>query len=191
MIVAGTFVDQIDIDEFSLVSTAGGGGFVTSFDASGNVDWATQTGAAYGITADTNGNVFATGQFFGTPIFGDDILDSESSVDVFVSQIDAAGGSFIKSWRMGGESNDNGNSIASAADGSIYAAGAFVPAEADFPNRHLRTGGELGRSFIQTTAVSMRWRSGNGHLQTTRLPNSTTEEPAVKGRDSVSGHSTR
>lgn len=107
--------------------------FVASLDPSGNVLWATQCeqpgydpASINGIATDANGNVFVTGTFTGSLLLGADNLGTDSRPDAFVSQMDAADGVFIQSWRMGNSLNDSGVSIATNADGCRNCVGPWL-----------------------------------------------------------------
>ncbi len=124
--------------------------FISKLDASGNFVWAKQLGGlynddAYAITVDGNGNVYTTGNFYGTAdfdpglgIFNMTPIDDANykNYDIFISKLDASG-NFVWAKQLGGpyvtgsSLNDFGYSIAVDAGGNVYTTGYF-PGTADF-----------------------------------------------------------
>lgn len=134
----GWFNDTIDfdpgVDTANLSSMGYYDTFISKLDANGNFVWARRIGGAletyaYSIAVDILGNVYTTGYFQGTTDFDPgantfNLSSSASSVDVFVSKLDS-NGNFVWAKRMGGTSNDYGNSIAVSASGNVYTTGWF------------------------------------------------------------------
>ncbi|MEO8111113.1 MAG: SBBP repeat-containing protein [Ginsengibacter sp.] len=124
--------------------------FISKLDASGNFVWTKQLGGlyndnAYAITVDGNGNVYTTGNFYGTAdfdpgpgIFNMTPIDDANykNYDIFISKLDASG-NFVWAKQLGGPHvtgsslNDFGYSIAVDAGGNVYTTGYF-PGTADF-----------------------------------------------------------
>jgi len=104
--------------------------FVSKLDPFGNFVWAKKlgTGNGFSIAVDGNGNVYTTGRFTGTTDFdpGPGIynLTSAGNTDVFISKLDAAG-NFVWAKRIGGTSDDVGNSIAVNTIGNVSITGYF------------------------------------------------------------------
>ena len=103
-----------------------GGGydlFVVKYDSSGNKQWTKQMGtssddAAYGITSDSNNNVYLTGVTHSN-------LDGNSQAgggDLFVVKYDSSGD---KQWtkQTGSSSYDRAESIATDNNGNLYLTG--------------------------------------------------------------------
>ncbi len=99
------------------------------------LQWAKSMGGAdpdYGgssIALDGSGNVYTTGNFFGTADFdpgaGVFNLTSAGYGDIFISKLDASG-NFVWAKAMGGiGSNDGGSSIALDGSGNVYTTGYF------------------------------------------------------------------
>ncbi|MEW6467537.1 MAG: SBBP repeat-containing protein, partial [Bacteroidota bacterium] len=134
----GYFQSTTDFDPgpgiFNL--TAGGTAdvFVSKLNAAGNFVWAVKMGSsttadlAYSITLDQAGNVYTTGEFYGTADFdpGPSVfnLNSPGSFNVFVSKLTSAG-SFVWAKGFGGPSTDKGYSIAVDAVGNVLTTGIF------------------------------------------------------------------
>lgn len=107
--------------------------FISKLDASGNFVWAKKIGgvsydSGYSIALDTSGNVYTTGIFSGTVDFdpgaGTFNLNSNGDNDVFISKLDGAG-NFIWAKKIGGSSNDEGNSVKVDIFGNAYITGDF------------------------------------------------------------------
>ncbi|TGM56581.1 SBBP repeat-containing protein [Leptospira adleri] len=100
--------------------------FLVKYDSSGNRLWTRLLGnpggneSAFGITSDSFGNVFATGQSIG----GFDGIAAIGAQDLFVVKYDSGGN---KQWSRldgaGGGSNTNGNGIRSDIFGNLYTTG--------------------------------------------------------------------
>jgi len=75
----------------TLTSTASYDVFVTKYDASGTVQWATSIGGTSadnvsGIATDSNGNVYVTGNYYGSITIGSTTLTSAGSDDTFIAK---------------------------------------------------------------------------------------------------------
>ncbi|MFA5557329.1 MAG: SBBP repeat-containing protein [Flavobacteriaceae bacterium] len=95
--------------------------------------WAKRFGGTLGysggcMTSDASGNVYVTGQFEGTADFGDTTFSTTDNIfdmaDAFVLKTDASG-TVLWAEQFGGESMDEGISIAIDASDNIYTAGRF------------------------------------------------------------------
>jgi hypothetical protein len=108
--------------------------FLSSFDPSGNFNWAVTWGGAdwaegLGVDADGLGNIYVTGDFSGTADFdpgaGIDNHKAHGFVeDVFLSKFDQSG-NFMWARTWGGLGSDYGNSVAAAASGDVYVTGSY------------------------------------------------------------------
>jgi len=133
----GFFKGTADFDPGSGITNLTSAGyediFVQKMDTDGNFLWAKSMGGTsddYGnsITVDAAGNVYTTGQFWGTVDFDPGSstynLSSVGSYDIFVQKLDAAG-NFLWAKSMGGTSDDRGSSITVDAAGNVYTTGQF------------------------------------------------------------------
>ena len=103
--------------------TSGGGNdiFLAQYDSSGALQWARRAGGSgtdqgVGIAADGLGNVYVTGFFFGSAIFGQGqasqtTLTSAGDRDMFVAKYDFIG-TLLWAKRSGGTGADRGFAIA-------------------------------------------------------------------------------
>lgn len=134
----GVFTGTADFDPgpgiFNLSSVAEFNIFISKLDSSGNFVWARRMGgpelaSGEGVAADSSGNVYTTGLFFGTADFdpGPNVfnLTSAGSADVFLSKLDS-GGNFVWAHRIGGLDFDRGNDVAVDGSGNVYATGGFT-----------------------------------------------------------------
>ena len=99
--------------------------------ANGDFVWAKgMGGASYDlgtdVTVDSSGNVYTTGNFYGTvdfdPGMGVLYLTSVGDSDIFVSKLDSSG-NLLWAKRMGGTNYDKGYSIAVDPSGNVYTTG--------------------------------------------------------------------
>jgi hypothetical protein len=106
---------------------------LTPLAGDGDFVWAKQMGgttwdAGRGIAVDAAGNVYTTGDFWGTADFdpgpGTFNLTSAGNRDIFVSKLDSAG-NFVWAKQMGGPGGDFGFPIAVDAAGNVYTTGHF------------------------------------------------------------------
>jgi len=107
--------------------------FISKLDASGNFLWAKSLGSPLaddegaGIATDAAGNVYVTGNFYGTVDFdpgpGTYTLTA-GGTDIFVMKLDA-GGNLAWARNLGGSNSEYGYGIALDASGNVYTTGFF------------------------------------------------------------------
>ena len=114
-------------------------GIVKVNPADGAVLWTAELAAdSYGVTVDSNGDVYATGFFRGgTLAAGDFTLNSAGGNDAFLVKLDADG-TFLSADRAGGIGMDFGSGVAVDSRGNVYTAGGFSET-ADFPTGDVLT----------------------------------------------------
>ena len=97
------------------------------------LEWVQQIGGesieeARSMAVDTFGNIYITGQFYGTTDFdpgaGEFNLTCAGAIDIFVQKLDV-NGNFLWAKQMGGSGFDDGLSIALDASGNVYTTGNF------------------------------------------------------------------
>jgi hypothetical protein len=121
MATFGTITLNTDYGNFDI--------FVAKMDNDGNWLWAKQAGGTYwdypmGISVDTDGNVYVTGEIHTVATFGTIILTTYGSSDAFVAKLDSYG-NWLWAENAGGNSDDKGNSITVDNDGFVYVTGCF------------------------------------------------------------------
>lgn len=133
--VAGCIQDDADFGPFNLF-TDGCDVFNVKLDSLGNYKWAKSMGntvstCVYGtsLAVDISGNVYTTGHYYGgavdfDPGNGTYYLPAHGDLDIFISELDAAG-NFVFAKSLGGAGDDRGHSISLDAAGNLYTTGLF------------------------------------------------------------------
>lgn len=156
------------------VGGSGEDAFVAKLDSAGNPLWAKNLGSSgsddwgFGISADPNGNVYATGRFSGTASFGSlTPLVSKGGLNAYVTRLDSSG-NFQWAQRMGGETiNTNGTTgygialetrSSDPSTWAVYVTGSMNGNSCDFGSTTFSTGGD--DSFVtklDATTGSFTW----------------------------------
>ena len=106
-------------------------------------DWAVQAGGdsatsyAYNLAVDKSGNIIVTGVFYGTITFGDYVLHSFGTGDMFIAKYDSTG-KVIWAKHAGSQDYDYGNDVAVDNNGNIYVTGVYSDS-ANFDSNILRS----------------------------------------------------
>jgi hypothetical protein len=124
--VTGRFTGNATFDAVTLVDNGGGDIFVAKYDPSGMLVWAKGDGGtsleqSNGVALEASGNIYVTGFFQGSSVFG----VSAGLFDIFVAKYDASG-TLVWSEAAGGTGSDIGNGIAMDASGNSYITGVFA-----------------------------------------------------------------
>ncbi len=108
--------------------------FFVRYDAAGTVLWAQRAGggsrdAAFGVCADGDGNVYATGEFGMMAKFGSQVLSPPPSApygnyDAFLTKLDPSG-TFLWTRQIGTERHDDGYAVAMDPEGNCVVAGSY------------------------------------------------------------------
>jgi hypothetical protein len=130
--IIGSFFGTASFGSTSLNSLGSEDVFVAKLDTNGVWQWAkngggTQTDRGYGVSVDTSGNVYITGDFWGTASFGSTTLTSLGNSDIFVAKLSTIGvWQWAKSAGSGGNMGETGTDIAVDSSGNAYVTGYFM-----------------------------------------------------------------
>ncbi|MBI4931780.1 MAG: gliding motility-associated C-terminal domain-containing protein [Bacteroidetes bacterium] len=109
------------------------------------------------IAIDTLSNIYITGGFAGSKLFGSTMLTSAGGRDVFVIKYDS-NGNFIWAKRAGGISDDRGNSITVDYFGDVYVTGEFRDKAVFGTDTVNNNGGPNGRDiFVSKMKTNGNW----------------------------------
>lgn len=127
--IAGTFINTAVFGSTTLTSVASKDVFVAKLDTDGNFLWAVQGGGAgeeacFGLALDSEANIYVTGRFWDTAVFGNAMLTSNGHHDIYIAKLDSDG---TYQWVVsaGGIYWDEGRGISVDADDNIFLAGNF------------------------------------------------------------------
>ncbi|MER0439995.1 hypothetical protein [Emticicia sp. W12TSBA100-4] len=156
---SGNFIGTFTINVNTLNSFGESNFFLIKYNSNGIAQWARKGGASaytfdnkalgFGLATDATGNIYASGTFRGTAVFGSLSLISASSNtnvydDIFLIKYNSSG---IEQWarRAGGNSHDAGREV--AVNGSfVYVTGMYV-SPADFGGNTI-TGNNQTDGFV-------------------------------------------
>jgi len=166
----GTFSGTSSFGNYNISSLGRGDVFVIRSNAStGDIDWVRQIGGNsedYGnaIGSDPFGNIYCTGRFSGTVLFGTFSLTATGTADAFVAKIDPTVGAVLWAKKMGGSGFDGGFAITSDGLGNIYTTGCYQ-GTGIFGTFTLNPVGSNLNVFVQridATSGSVVWAKGYG-----------------------------
>lgn len=164
IITAHRFSDTVDFDyggsEFYLEAGENGARAIQKTDAEGNLLWvrkievfAEQHLIIASIITDSEGSIYATGNFYGAIDFdpgpGIEYLEEEGSFENFILKLDAYG-NFVWAVSYGGECSDYSNELAIDSEDNVYTVGHFCTT-ADFDpseEEHIESASEYGNGYI-------------------------------------------
>jgi gliding motility-associated-like protein len=130
IITTGYFSQSARFDNFIIGSAGMGDVFIAKQNTNGDYLWVTKAGGlysdrSYSVTTDANNNIYITGVFKGTSVFGTTTLTSiNNSQDIFVAKLDASG-NFIWAVSFGGDDTEIANDIDVDASGNIIVGGQY------------------------------------------------------------------
>lgn len=130
--VMGQFGGACSFGPYTLNSVSGSDCFIAKVNAAGTVLWAKQMGSAtypgmfFSVTSDHSGNLYATGYFQGTGIFGATTLTTTNYMNVFVLKMNTQTGTIAWAKQMGaGTMYATANTVVTDHAGNIYVGGIF------------------------------------------------------------------
>lgn len=120
-------ISSVSRIKFGNTTLTGDYAFLVKYDANGNLQWAKNLGqtardGAYDIAVDSMDNLYVTGTFNYTGIFGNDTFYTAGHDDIFVNKYDS-NGNHIWTVTAGGVTNDGAYAIALDKDNDIHIGG--------------------------------------------------------------------
>ncbi|PLX07949.1 MAG: hypothetical protein C0598_12860 [Marinilabiliales bacterium] len=127
--MSGWFSGNAYFGDFVLSSEGGKDIFIAKYNSSGEILWVKKAWGAgddvtAGITTDWDGFPIITGWFQEALHFGDFVVESNGSYDMFVARYNAEG-DVIWAKSAGGEGDDYGNRLTTNAEHDVLVAGSF------------------------------------------------------------------
>jgi hypothetical protein len=124
----------------NIVSRGGEDLFLARLDASGRWLWTstaggTNTDEGRSVAIDGAGHCYVTGVFFGSAVFGTNVVTSGGQMDVVVAKANA-GGEWLWARSFGGAGFDESRGLAVTASGECYVTG-FFNGSAEFPGTNM------------------------------------------------------
>ncbi len=126
--------------------------FVVKYNPNGEWQWAKQAGSTgndthgQGIALNSGGEIFVTGYFRGTAVFGGVSLASSGNKDIFAAKMDASG-NWVDAVKAGANYEDKGFAITVDNSGNILVAG-FYTLLANFGSIALSAPGHGNEVFV-------------------------------------------
>ncbi len=144
--VTGSFAGTANFNGTDLTVFGGSDVFLIKYNTDGDMPWVKQLGGtgldiSYGLTRDTNNNVYVTGSFESTGNFEGISLTSNGETDVFVAKYSSAG---AVQWaqKAGGANADVSTAMAIDTEANLYITGYFS-GSATFGNTIINSAGGI------------------------------------------------
>ena len=143
--LSGTFTGNARFGKTELVGRGGSDIFVAKYNAAGELQWVVSGGgpgddAGTAIAADSVGNCYVTGYFWGDAIFGKTALPGAGTRDFVLAKYDPQGG-LLWAKRGGGSNYDLGLGVAVDSAGNCYVTGEFSSQPGVFETSQLNCAG--------------------------------------------------
>lgn len=150
-------INPVSQIKFGNTTLTGDYAFLVKYDANGNLQWAKNLGqtardAAYDIAVDSMDNLYVTGTFNYTGIFGNDTFYTVGHDDIFVNKYDS-NGNHIWTVTAGGVTNDGAYAIALDKNNDIHIGGYISSDPAYFGSYEVSSAGAwicASPSYIST-----------------------------------------
>ncbi len=156
----------------TLTNPGGANVYIVKYDNGGNILWAKTAGGAYpdgggsGVATDSDGNIFVTGEYYGSFItFGTDTLTNAGESDMFIVEYDA-GGNVLWAKSAGGIENDQGFGVATDSDGNIFVTGFIESDNITFGTDTLTNAGSADIFIVKYDAGgNVLWAKSAGGIE--------------------------
>lgn len=141
--------------------------YVVKYSPSGTVVWARNFGGsdddkAGGIATDANGNVYFTGSFSGTAVFGNTTLISNGYKDIYLAKLNSSG-QVVWATSVGGAEMDGGGNLCVDKIGNTYLTGDFGSSSITFGTTTLLNSSNANPNFyvakFDPTGIAL-WAKG-------------------------------
>jgi hypothetical protein len=130
--IGAEFTAKVDFGNGDTLTSAGNVDFVVvKYDSMGNTKWArrgggTLTDRCYGVDVDNDGNVYITGEYYGTADFGPYTVTSSGNLDFIIAKLDSAGNYlWLKEGRGFGNTLDATRDLVVDNNGNVIITGHF------------------------------------------------------------------
>jgi len=171
----GRFNRSIDLDgdgTNDLTSAGGNDAYIAKYSSDGTLTWAKNLGSSsldwgYGISTDSDGNVYATGWFNRSiDLNGDGITDltSTGGSDAYIAKY-SSDGTLAWAKNLGGSGSDSGNDITTDSDGNVYSTGWFnesIDLDGDGTNDLTSAGGNDAYIAKYSSDGTLAWAKNLG-----------------------------
>lgn len=129
LVMAGYLDQTCDFDDVTVVAHGSQDVFVAKFNPAGEVIWARNLGGPgmdtpRSLAVDSAKNIYVTGSFEQTALFGDVILTTGGQRDAFIVACDPSG-QVLWAKQAGGTRADDGFAMATGPDSSILVGGSY------------------------------------------------------------------
>lgn len=129
--ITGWFQNTVNFGPDTLTSSGGYDFFVAKYNTAGICQWAQSAGSSmndigYGVVANSSGDIYVTGTYYNTVLFGTNSVTSSGGADVFVAKYNSSG---VCQWATSGGApvfNEQGQAIALDAAGNVLINGYFM-----------------------------------------------------------------
>lgn len=157
--ITGIFRRTSSFGDIELVSIGSDDIFIAKLNSEGEWLWASRAGSTdndrgYDVVIDSEGNCYVTGSFSRTADFGDYIIESSGSEDIFISAINNEG-EWLWALAAGGTGIDRGRGIVIDDFGKCYLTGFFTSSTIQFGEIELENLGSPGYSDVLVAKIGM------------------------------------
>lgn len=128
--ICGNFTGTATLGSSTFQSAGGSDIFIAKiYNTTGSVEWASKAGGpandiCNSMAADSNGNVYITGDFGEDAAFGGTIIYGKAFEEIFVAKYNSKG-DFIWVKEMGGDGPEESSKIVTDTKGNVYVTGIF------------------------------------------------------------------